>query len=45
MSSMEDDIQNKFTRTGDLKRKADQERERLTMIKKFLQAYKNGLSK
>ena len=36
---------NKFTKTDQLKREADEERNRLNSIKKFLQAYKNGLNK
>ena len=43
--SMEDDIDNKFTRTDDLKSQFDYEKQRMGKIKKFLQAYKNGLSK
>jgi intraflagellar transport protein 74 len=43
--SMEDDIDNKFTRTDDLKSQFDYEKLRMSKIKKFLQVYKNGLSK
>jgi hypothetical protein len=42
---MEDDMQNKFTRTDELKEQFDQEKVRLGMVKKFLNAYRNGLSK
>ena len=43
--SMEDDIDSKFTRTDDLKAQFDQEKLKMAKIKKFLQVYKNGLSK
>lgn len=42
---MEDDIQNKFTKTDDLKAQFDQEKMRMAKIKKFLQTYKTGLQK
>ena len=42
---MEDDLSNKFTRTDDLKAQFDTEKVRMAKIKKFLQTYKNGLSK
>lgn len=42
---MEDEMSNKFTKTDELKKQFDQEKIRLGQIKKFLQAYKNGLSK
>jgi hypothetical protein len=42
---MEDDINNKFTRTNELKEQFDQEKLRMAKIKRFLQAYKNGLAK
>jgi hypothetical protein len=42
---MEDDIENKFTRTDELKQRAEAERERLNYLKKFLGEYKAGLSK
>jgi hypothetical protein len=42
---MEDDMANKFTKTDELKAKFDEEKLRLSNIKKFLQHYKNGLSK
>lgn len=45
ISSMEDDMQNKFTKTDDLKRQFDEEKVRLTSIRGFLKTYKNGLSK
>lgn len=45
IGSMEDDMSNKFTRTDDLKAQFDQEKIRLGQIKKFLNAYRNGLSK
>lgn len=45
ITSMEDDMSNKFTKTDDLKAQFDEEKDRLNQIKKFLQVYKNGLSK
>ena len=45
ITSMEDDISNKFTKTDDLKSQFDQEKLRMGKIKKFLQTYKNGLAK
>ena len=45
ITSMEDDISNKFTKTDDLKGQFDQEKLRMGKIKKFLQTYKNGLAK
>lgn len=45
ISQMENDMSNKFTKTDDLKVQFDQEKVRLGQIKKFLNAYRNGLSK
>ena len=36
---------NKFTKTDDLKQQFDEEKVRLGMIKKFINCYRNGLSK
>lgn len=40
---MEDEMNNKFTRTDDLKVEFDREKIRLAAIKAFLQQYKPGL--
>jgi len=45
MDGMEDDMNNKFNKTDDLKSNFDREKRRMDMIKKFLNTYKNGLSK
>jgi len=42
---MEDEMQNKFTKTEDLQAQFDDEKVRMGAIKKFLQVYKNGLAK
>lgn len=42
---MEDDMNNKFNRTDDLKSDFDREKKRMGLIKKFLNCYKNGLNK
>lgn len=42
---MQDDMSNKFTKTDDLKAKFDEEKERLNLVKRFLNVYKNNLSK
>jgi hypothetical protein len=42
---MQGDMDNKFTKTDDLKVSFDQEKRRMSMIKQFLNQYKNGLSK
>ena len=41
---MQDDIFNKFTKNDDLKAKFDEEEERLNLVKRFLNVYKNNLS-
>lgn len=41
---MQDDMSNKFTKTDDLKAKFDEEKERLNLVKRFLNVYKNNLS-
>lgn len=38
-------MKNKFSRTDDLKMDFDREKKRMEMIKRFLNVYKNGLSK
>lgn len=45
ISSMQDDMSNKFTKTDELKAKFDEEKERLNLVKRFLNVYKNNLSK
>ena len=45
ISSMEDDIANKFTKTDELKHQFDREKVRLAQIKKFLNVYRNSLGK
>ena len=45
IDEMEDDMANKFNKTDDLKVNFDREKRRMDMIKKFLNLYKNGLSK
>ena len=42
---MENDMENKFNDTDNLKNNFDQEKKRMAMIKQFLNVYKNGLSK
>ena len=42
---MEDEMENKFTRTDDLKVDFDKEKVRLAAIRAFLSQYKSGLSK
>ena len=42
---MNDDIANKFTKTDDVKRQFDFEKQRLQNIRNFLKIYKNGLAK
>ena len=42
---MQDEMENKFTRTDDLKEEFDREKIRLANIKKFLQMYKGNLQK
>ena len=42
---MKDDIDNKFKNTGSLASQFQQEKVRMAEIKKFLETYKNGLSK
>ena len=42
---MQGDMDNKFTKTDDLKIGFDQEKKRMNLIKQFLNQYKNGLSK
>ena len=45
ITSMEDDMKKKFTKTDDLKRQFDEQKYRLSTIKNFLQSYRNGLTK
>lgn len=45
ISTMEDEMNNKFTKTDDLKVEFDKQKARLTEIKPLLQQYKPGLSK
>jgi len=42
---MEDDIQNKFSRTDQLTGNFEDEKKRLVVIKQLVSQYKNGLSK
>jgi hypothetical protein len=42
---MQDDMKFKFTKTDSLREQFEQEKQRLGLIKKFLQANKNGLAK
>jgi hypothetical protein len=42
---MEDDIQNKFSRTDQLTTNFEEEKKRLVVIKQLVLQYKNGLSK
>lgn len=43
LGQMQDEMDNKFTRTDDLKEDFDKEKIRLANIKKFLQQYKSNL--
>lgn len=43
--SMEDEMNNKFTRTDDLKSEFDKEKTRLAQIRPMLQNYKPALAK
>lgn len=45
IDKMEDDIQNKFSRTDQLTGNFEEEKQRLVVIKKLVSQYKNGLSK
>ena len=45
IAQMSDDINNKFTKTDDLKRQFEDEKNRLQHIRAFLKTYKNGLTK
>ena len=45
MQTMEDELQNKFTKTEELQGQFQDEKERMAAIKKFLSVYKNGLAK
>lgn len=45
MKTMQDDMKNKFTKTDSLREQFEEEKQRLGLIKKFLQANKNGLAK
>ena len=45
LGQMQDEMDNKFTRTDDLKEDFDKEKVRLANIKKFLQQYKSNLQK
>ena len=42
---MQSDMDQKFTKTDDLKASFDQEKKRMHLIKQFLNQYKNGLAK
>lgn len=42
---MEDEMNNKFTKTDELKEEFDREKIRLAAMKQFLQMYKPGLQK
>ncbi len=45
IESMNDDINVKFQNTDNLKQQFEDEKYRMSKIRKFLQTYKNGLSK
>lgn len=45
VSKMEDEMQNKFAKTDDLKVEFEREKVRMATIKQLMQQYKNGLSK
>jgi CRISPR/Cas system-associated endonuclease Cas1 len=42
---MEDDMNNKFTKTDQLKSDFEREKQRLTRVKQFVAVYRQGLSK
>jgi len=42
---MQDEMENKFTKTDELKSDFEREKVRMVTIKKLMQQYKNGLSK
>jgi len=43
ISTMEDEMANKFTKTDDLKERFEKEKVRLALVHRFLNAYRNGL--
>lgn len=45
IDTMNDDINNKFQNTDTLKKQFEDEKYRMSKIRKFLQTYKNGLAK
>jgi len=45
IDKMEDDIQNKFSKTDNLTTNFEEEKKRLIVIKQLVLQYKNGLSK
>ena len=45
IEAMEDDMKNKFPKTEDMRAQVEVEKGRMQDIKKFIQTYKNGLSK
>jgi intraflagellar transport protein 74 len=45
IQTMQDEMENKFTKTEDLQGQFEDEKVRMGQIKKFLQVYKNGLAK
>ena len=45
IANMEDEMENKFTKTDDLKSQFEREKVRLALIQRFLNAYRNGLEK
>lgn len=45
IEAMQDDMDNKFTRTDEVKADFEREKVRMEAIKKFLNVYKNGLAK
>jgi len=45
VAKMQDEMENKFTKTDELKSDFEREKARMVTIKKLMQQYKNGLSK
>jgi hypothetical protein len=45
IANMEDEMANKFTKTDDLKQQFEKEKDRMRIIQRFLNAYRNGLEK
>ena len=45
METMQDEMDNKFTKTDEIKATFEQEKKRMSLIKQFLNQYRNGLNK